>query len=349
MLPHNVNRVEHKILMALASSGKSIWELLDLTNCTLTDFIKALKKLSNDGLITLDSGLFHLTEKGKRQVNPYALKFEAKICPACRGQRIIPEGKFRELLEDYKRISLTRPAPKLDYFQGYMVAQDVVSRVALMHYYGDLEGKSIVMIGDDDLLSVALALTRLPSRILVLDVDARLGEFLEKINREYDFYIDFMHYDVAEPLPGDLKGSFDVFSSEPLETLSGLKAFIGRGVACLKENGAGYFGLTHYEASLKKWLAIQRLLSRMNCVLTDLIQGFSAYPMNYGDMSYEDFVNYLGFDVGKNPGINWYKSALFRFEVLGKPRLVIDPSKKVKVKCIDEIEDVTHPSLYSTV
>jgi Predicted methyltransferases len=203
-----------------------------------------------------------------------------------------------------------------------MYENDVVARAALMHRYGDLNGKSIVLIGDDDLLSVALALTRLPSRITVLDIDKRLGEFIESVNKEYGFNIEYVEYNVANPLPQGLLESFDVFSSEPLESASGLEAFVLRGVACLRENGVGYFGLTLYEASLKKWLAVQRLLSRMNCVVTDVIQGFSVYPMNYDETAnYEEFAYRLGLKVAKNPGINWYKSALFRFEVLGKAKL----------------------------
>lgn len=345
-----LGRVESRIMTALAEGARSIWELLEICNCPLKDFINALRGLRDNGLITINSGVFYLTEKGKRSVNPKSLKIEAKICPNCAGKRVIAEGGFKEVLEDFKRISSNRPPPALKYFQGYMLEEDVIARTALMHYYHDLDGKSIVMIGDDDLLSVALALTRLPSRIVVLDIDSRLGEFLEKVNREHGFSIEFIKYNVADPLPESLRDQFDVFSSEPLETLSGLRAFISRGVACLKENGVGYFGLTHYEASHKKWLAVQKLLSRMNCVITDVIQGFSVYPMDYGcDANYEAFVEHMGFEVGKNPGINWYKSALFRFEVIGKPKLVVKPDKPVRIQSIDKSEDVTHPALYKSV
>ncbi|MEM2319745.1 MAG: bis-aminopropyl spermidine synthase family protein, partial [Candidatus Bathyarchaeia archaeon] len=209
--------------------------------------------------------------------------------------------------------------------------------------YGDLDGKAIVLVGDDDLLSVALALTSLPSRITVLDVDKRLGDFLGTVNKYYGFNIEFFKYNVAEPLPKELRGKFDVFSSEPLETVSGLKAFIMRGVSCLKENGVGYFGLTRYEASLKKWLAVQKLLANMNCVITDIIQGFSVYPMDYGRINYEEFAYNLGFNVGRNPGINWYKSALLRFEVLGMAKLPAEVDKKLRVEFIDPDEDLTHP------
>ncbi|MEM4643650.1 MAG: bis-aminopropyl spermidine synthase family protein [Candidatus Bathyarchaeia archaeon] len=345
-----MGRIESRIITALAYKGRSIWELLDISNCPLKDFINVLRKLIDDGLIAIDGGAFYLTEKGKRSVNPESLKIETRICPNCAGKRVIAEGRFKEILEDFKRISSNRPTPTLEYFQGYMLEEDVIARTALMHYYHDLDGKSIVMIGDDDLLSVALALTRLPSRIVVLDIDSRLGEFLEKVNGEYGFSIEFIRYNVADPLPESLRGQFDVFSSEPLETLSGLRAFISRGVACLKENGVGYFGLTHYEASHKKWLAVQKLLSRMNCVITDIIQGFSVYPMDYGcDANYEAFVKYIGFEVGRNPGVNWYKSALFRFEVLGKPKLILKPDKPMRIQSIDKGEDITHPALYKNM
>jgi predicted methyltransferase len=338
-----LEKLEAQILRELAISGKSFWELLDKCNCSLKDFVAVLKRLNEGGFIVSDENGFYITEKGRSQINPKSLDFEGKICPSCFGKRILPEAKFKTVLEEFKRITEKRPRPFLDFFQGYMLEHDVIARAALMHYYGDLEGKNIVLIGDDDLLSVALSLTGLPLRITVLDVDRRLGDFLRTVNKNYGFNIEFVEYDVAEPLPIKLRGKFDVFSSEPLETLSGLKAFIMRGAACLKENGVGYFGLTHYEASLKKWLAVQKLLANMNCVITDVIQGFSVYPMDYGTANYEEFAFYLGFKVGKNPGINWYKSALFRFEALGKVKLPAEANRKLRIKFIDPDEDLTHP------
>lgn len=339
-----MEKLEAKILRELAVSKRTFWELLEI-NSPLRDFVAALKRLNERGLIAIDETGFYLTGEGKTKINPKSLAFEGKICPSCFGKRIIPEAKFREVLEEFKRIAEKRPSPSLDFFQGYMLEQDVVARAALMHYYGDLDGKEIVLIGDDDLLSIALALTGLPSRITVLDIDKRLGDFLRAVNRDYGFNIEFVEYNVAQPLPKELRGKFDVFSSEPLETVSGLKAFIMRGVTCLKENGVGYFGLTNYEASLKKWLAVQKLLAKMNCVITDIIQGFSVYPMDYGTANYEEFAYNLGFKVGKNPGINWYKSALFRFEVLGMAKLPAEADKMLRIKFIDFDEDLTHPQL----
>ncbi|MEM2428911.1 MAG: bis-aminopropyl spermidine synthase family protein [Nitrososphaerales archaeon] len=344
-----MEKIKAKILNEIATSNKTFWELLDKSNCSLKDFTTTLRTLYKKGIITTDGNYFYLTDKGKNNINLKSLNFKVDICSNCYGKRIIPRMKFKEILEDFKRIIEKRPRPNLDFFQGYMLEQDVISRVALMHYYGDLDGKSIILIGDDDLLSIALSLTELPSRITVLDIDKRIGEFIKSINKDYGFNIEFIEYDVSNPLPQDLYENFDTFSSEPLETYSGLRAFLIRGVSCLKENGVGYFGLTLYEASLKKWLAIQKLLSKMNCVITDIIQGFSTYPMDYGNLNYEEFAYNLGFKVGKNLGVNWYKSALYRFEILGKAKLPLEFNKKLRVKFIDLNEDITHPKLYKKI
>jgi len=323
-----------------------VWDLLERSDRTLIESISALNHLYKEGLIDEDKGVFYLTEKGKQSVNSKELRYEARICGVCGGKRIIAETGFKDLLESFRDIVKERPQPTLDHFQGYMLAEDVVARVALMHHYGDVSGKSIALIGDDDLLSVALALTHLPSRITVLDIDKRLGEFITKVNTKYGFNIEYVEYDVSNPLPKTLVSRFDVFSSEPLETLSGLKAFLIRGITCLRSDGVGYFGLTLHEASLRKWLKTQRLLSKMKCVITDIIQGFSSYPMDYSTVNYEKFAYNLGFQIKKNPGVNWYKSALLRFEVLNSN---LTQNRRMRVDIIDAKEDLTHPTVYPKV
>lgn len=311
-----MKKIERKILHELMTSNKNFWEILQTSDFFLRDIILSLKILKKKKLIGVNENGFFITEKAKSKINLKSLEFETKVCSSCGGKTLIFGKKFLKLLEDFKEIVKIRPSPESFYSQGYMLEKDVIARVAFMHYHEDLENKKIVLIGDDDLLSIALALTELPSKILVLDTDERIGKFIKKFNIEYGYSIKFKRYDVFNPLPKNLTHKFDVFSSEPLETLSGIKAFVLRGIMCLNENGAGYFGLTHYESSLKKWFEIQKFLNRMKCVITDLIPGFSVYSLNYGTINYEKFAYKLDLNVKENKGVNWYKSALFRFEVL---------------------------------
>ncbi|MEM1582595.1 MAG: bis-aminopropyl spermidine synthase family protein [Candidatus Bathyarchaeia archaeon] len=341
-----MKKVETQMIKCLLKSKMSFWEILDRNQYTVKDFVIAMNKLFSEGLIGVDGDNIYLTEKGLKYANKVILEFKGEICEKCEGKRIIFDGRFNEVLENFTQVIKDRPLPNVRFFQGYMREQDVISRVALMHHYADLADKSFVLIGDDDLLSVALALTGLPSRILVLDVDAKLGEYIKEICSKYGMKIEFRQYDVSNPLPKDLVGGFDVFSSEPLETISGLKAFISRGIACLKENGVGYVGLSTAEASHRKWRAVERMLLGMNCVITDIIKDFSKYKTLYETANYEMFTARLKFPVGGNPGIYWYKSSLIRFEVLGKPKPAVKPEKHLAIKYFDRQEDITNPFLY---
>ncbi|MEM2996212.1 MAG: bis-aminopropyl spermidine synthase family protein [Candidatus Bathyarchaeia archaeon] len=344
-----MRRWERKILDELAVSKRTIWELLDAINFPLKDFIEILRKLIREGMVEADEEGLYLTEKGRREIGGGGLRPWVEICPRCLGKGILFDGELRRLAEEFKAIVKDRPTPNPGYFQGYMLEEEVVARIALMSLYGDLRDRSFILLGDDDLLSVALSLTGLPSRITVLDIDERLGSFITSVSARHGLDIEFRKYNVADPLPDDLVGGFDVFSSEPLETFSGLRAFISRGVACLHEDGAGYIGLTYLEASPRKWFEAQRMLSRMNCLLTDVIRGFSIYPMSYGEVNYEDHIHRivedLGITVKGNEGINWYKSTLYRFEVLGRPRLIVPPDKRLRVRFIDPVEDITQVKL----
>ncbi len=339
-----MRKLEVQIINTLAESEKSLWELLALNRFSpLKDFIEVVNRLYKSGIIDSTGKKLFLTEKGKEKVDLEYLKLESKLCDKCHGRRIIFNGKFKEALRQFKEIVKERPSPTLDYFQGYMNEYDVLARVALMHYYGDLLEKDFILIGDDDLLSVALSLSGFPSRIVVLDIDGRLSEFLDKVNKKYGFNIEFQRYNVSDPLPEKLVGKFDVFSSEPLETLSGLKTFVLRGILSLKKNGVGYFGLTTLEASPKKWLEIEKMVTETGCRITDIIRDFSIYPTTYDSVSYEKFITKFNFSVEKNPGVDWYKSSLFRIEALDK--LSSEMNKRIEIETVDLEDDVTHPNL----
>ncbi|MEM2251390.1 MAG: bis-aminopropyl spermidine synthase family protein [Candidatus Hadarchaeales archaeon] len=331
---------EKKILRELAGGKKTLWELLASYHWTLRDFISDINRLYDEGKISTDGKYIYLKEKIE------ADGFSSIVCPKCDGRRVLPknhvfiEKRFKRLLRD-------RPKPEVKFFQGYMRPEDVLARIALMDMYGDVEGKSIILIGDDDLVSLALALTGLPERIVVLDIDERLGEFMRKALREDGVKsVEFIHHDVAEPLPKDLRRKFDVFVTDPLETVSGLKAFLCRAACALKPtDSAGYFGLTTLEASPKKWLWVQGLLYRMNLAITDAVREHSSYPTQDYHIGFpyeEPILKKLKFKYELPPDVSWYKSTFFRAEAVGKVR-PIHCSKHIRVRVWDE-DDITWPN-----
>lgn len=235
----------------------------------------------------------------------------------------VPEAwrrRFRELTEE-------RPLPVAEYDQGFMRPDDALARVVFMHRMGDVAGREIVLIGDDDLVSVALALTGWPRRIVVIDVDERLGAFIERVNREHGFAIEFRTLDIRHPLPLDLTARFDTFVTDPVETVPGFELFLSRAAASLRGRyAAGYFGLTTLEASLAKWHRLQRLLLQMNFVITDVLRDFSVYPEreNQWERFYVSYAMMSLFHIeGYLPDRDWYRSSFFRVEAVATPQPTI--------------------------
>lgn len=341
-----MHKIKEAILYSLQKKSMNFWNLLAENQYLLGDFLMALNELYDEGMIKVKGNKLFLTEKARKELNRKASKYAAEICPACKGKMVVLGKRFAEIQKLYKQISKKHPPILTEFYQGRVRPEDTLVRVALMHRYGDVVDKNIVLIGDDDLLSIALALTELPKRIVVFDIDERFERFFNEMNKKYRLNIEFVHYDVANPLPKAFLRKFDVFSCEPLETDSGFKAFFARGAACLKDYGSGYIGLTRLEVSMKRWARFEKLFVENGFVITDIIRDFSWYydsERKEEREEYQHFVKALRFDPGKNPGVCWYKATLFRIESLGKHSTAIPWNKKIKIIPVDE-ESYTHPS-----
>lgn len=280
-----------------------------------------------EGWIERSGAEIRTTERGREVSRSEAVvgpEGGGLACPSCEGKGLrVPKTwrrRFRELTQE-------RPLPVAEYDQGFMRPEDALARVAFMHRMGDVVGRDIVLIGDDDLVSVALALTGGPRRILVIDVDERLGAFIERLNREHGFAIEFRSLDIRRPLPPDLTASFDTFVTDPVETVPGFELFLSRAVASLRGRyAAGYFGLTTLEASLVKWHRLQQALLRMNLVITDVLRDFSIYPEreNRWERFYASYAMMPLLQLeGQLPDRDWYRSSFFRVEAIATPQPTI--------------------------
>ena len=102
-------------------------------------------------------------------------------CPACDGRGVVIPDAAATLAAELDRRSAGIPGAKLDLDQTHCTVDTKIRRVLRMHEAGALDGKAIILLGDDDLISVALALfCALPGsaarirRLAVLDTDADL-------------------------------------------------------------------------------------------------------------------------------------------------------------------------------
>ncbi|MHA1448035.1 MAG: adenosylmethionine decarboxylase [Candidatus Hodarchaeales archaeon] len=140
---------------------------------------------------------------------------------------------FDELHSEIAGILERRPDPRFDLDQSRADSMTVTKRVIYMLRNGDIEGRKIIFLGDDD--GTSLAASILGAKVTVLEIDARIVKYLEKESIKLDLKdFELIHHDLAEPVPVNIQKKFDVFFTDPPYTVPGLKLFCLRGKSCLK-------------------------------------------------------------------------------------------------------------------
>ncbi len=324
-------RIINQIIQFLTSGETSVYRLIDAQDSSLPEFLEVLDELVSDRVITLENGKVRLSDKGEEIAKELGAVNAEVRCVCCDGTGYGIAKEFEEILARYKEIAKERPETCEMYDQGFLGAEDVLRRVEFMYERGDLLNSEIFVVGDDDLFSIASTLTGMPKEVSVIDIDDRLIDFINSVAEELSLPVEAEVCDAQEELPEKFRGKYDVFVTDPVETVPGLKLFLSRGVSALKGEGcSGYFGLTTLEASRKKWYEIQRILHDMGFVVTDLRRKFSVYP--------EEEKNFFRYQeklpivrrIGARIDYNFYTSSFYRIEAVRTPepavkgRMVLD-------------------------
>ncbi len=339
-----VDRIERQILQKLLGGEVSVYELIDWQDASLREFFNILNSLRENGLVKIEGGKVSLTDLGRERAEDERLKCAGQLrCRECEGTGFEINEFFSKVLEKYREIAAKRPEAIEMYDQGFISPEGVIRRVEFIYERGDLNGR-IFVVGDDDLLSIASALTGMPDKVAVIDIDERLIDFINRTADEYSLNVEAFVYDVQQAFPDDLRKKFDVFVTDPVETIPGLKLFLSRGVSTLKGVGcSGYFGITTLEASRQKWYEIQKMIHDMGFVITDIVRKFNVYP--------EDEKNFFRFQdklpIVKQLNVridyNWYKSSLFRIEAVKEPKPLVEGEMIIDEKVYKDDESWATP------
>jgi len=149
------------------------------------------------------------------------------------------DDEMRSLRARMEALGERRPPVDVRLDQSHATAETALRRAVLLYEYDGLEGRDVLILGDDDLTSLAIGLLAdflgiSVRRVVVLECDPRLVAFLNAASRETRQAIEAVEHDLRADLPGDLLAGFDLFFTDPPYTLSGLSLFVSRGAAGLR-------------------------------------------------------------------------------------------------------------------
>lgn len=138
-------------------------------------------------------------------------------------------------LNKIEEILKTRPEPDFALDQSHAISSTVVNRALYLLKKGDLEGRKIVFLGDDDATSLAVGLLKLAEEITVIDIDPNVLKFLsESANSLSLKKFKVIEHDLRESCPTNIVNNYDIVIMDPPYTNEGLRLFLKRTKQILK-------------------------------------------------------------------------------------------------------------------
>jgi len=236
------------------------------------------RELEKGGLLRREGGAV-LTPEGETYVTEVlGFVWGVNIEPAPRdgGRSPIPDT-YTGILERLRTLSELRPKamPQLD--QAHATPETSLRRALYMQEEGDLGGRDVLFLGDDDLTSVAAGLLKVARKISVVDVDERLLKVIEEVSTENGLEIEVVRHDLRNPLPESLRGAFDIVVTDPPYTVPGVEVFLSRGIEALRSLKMSTVYLSFADKSPLEMLEVHRAITGMGVFVRELIPRFNEY------------------------------------------------------------------------
>ena len=194
-------------------------------------------ELRTRGVLTADRPA-RLTAAGRAAFDPGA--DVTGRCPTCAGRGVLaPEDLAAALAEP----AAAAPPVRVELDQTHCTPETKARRVLAMHDAGALAGRRVLVLGDDDLVSLALAeFARRhgsgPASVTVVELDPAIVEFLRSRLADAPFPVEVVEHDLAVPLPDRLLSTMDTVQTDPPYTVAGAELFLTRAASALRP-GAG--------------------------------------------------------------------------------------------------------------
>ncbi|HVG21643.1 MAG TPA: GNAT family N-acetyltransferase [Blastocatellia bacterium] len=281
--PEGVAQILHRIYSAGTISLKNLSRKSGIPLPVLAALRRELERVN---VVDRGAGGIRLTQEGvgfiENRLN-IRTKHDA-TCPTCRGKQIVIPQEIRPALEKLERYFNQRPPVDVTLDQTPVLPESSIRRALYMYQSGALEGKSVILLGEDDSVSLAIRLIGQAlgredfcKRLTVVEADARIIDFIRGVSAAESFEIECVSHDLRDPLPKRLRQEFDTFETDPPYTLGGLNLFVSRALTALKP-GAGRQGFLSFGAKAPdESLEIQRSLAAMGLVINQVNHFFNEY------------------------------------------------------------------------
>jgi hypothetical protein len=232
-------------------------------------------------------------------------------CPECGGRGVASPARTAALTVALTAAAQAAPEAKPELDQTHCTVGTKIARVLAMHEAGALAGTRILLLGDDDLVSVAIArftglhgtagrgspathhgAVALPAaggqagatglagqvrQLTVVDTDQDVLDCIAAQTADSGLDLRLVRHDLRQPLPADLVEGFDVACTDPPYTVAGAELFLSRAVAALAPGGGQHVFFSFGARRPGDMLRTQQLIAGLGLVLRGLTPNFNEY------------------------------------------------------------------------
>jgi predicted methyltransferase len=225
-----------------------------------------------------------LTPIGRRLFASGSLTLERRLtCPACEGRGIAVPSNLRPVASALKRIAWAAPPPVLELDQCHCTVETKLRRALVLHEADALVGRRILLLGDDDLTSVAIRLfverfgsDESVAEVAVVDLDPAIESFVREQLHGAPFPVRCLEWDLREPLPSGFRRAFDTVVTDPPYTVAAARLFLSRAAEALDGRGGDVFfsfGSRRPEAAFH----VQQTILEAGFAIRRLVRDFNDY------------------------------------------------------------------------
>ena len=193
---------------------------------------------------------------------------------------ILENENYRRSIELLKKYTDQRPSPERRYDQFTATIETTARRASLLSFFGDVKGKRLLFLGDDDFTSVAVANLGEAKSLVVVDIDERILSEIRNVSENHSLGIETVKYDAKQKLPKELIGKFDVVFTDPPYTTKGASLFVSRAVELLDPNNKAarvYVCYGNSDRAKEKFLPIYEVLTNSGLMMRWVFDKFNRY------------------------------------------------------------------------
>ncbi len=268
----------------LTAEPAAVREIARLAELPVPIVAASCNELRKHGIVDTHRPV-RLTDHGRAAVAEANLAVGPRAtCPECGGRGEIVPPELAGLAATLHAIAAGTPSAKAELDQTHCTIDTKLGRVLRLQRARALGGQRIILLGDDDLVSVAIAhvaaLTgsaRAIRRLTVVDTDADILAWIDRNVADTGTVVETVHHDLRRPLPADLASGFDVAATDPPYTVAGAQLFLSRAVSALVPKPGRHVFFSFGARRPDETIAVQRAMAEMGLVVKSLAPGFNEY------------------------------------------------------------------------